>query len=203
MIRYNTTLSRYESWNNGYWLQLSGVIDNSGNTRILAESSPGANDNTLYFYANNHLTATIDSSKLFTERLHTSNLDINGNTITTLATDTNINITTTGTGGVHFGNLRVTNDTITNISSNAITEFVNSGTGYVKFAGSGGVVIPAGDTGTTRPSNPEIGMIRFNTSYQVVEIFNGVTWGSVAGNTGGVTITAANEIGLASALIFG
>jgi hypothetical protein len=46
-------------------------------------------------------------------------------------------------------------------------------------------------------------MIRFNTSYQVVEIFNGVTWGSVAGNTGGVTITAANEIGLASALIFG
>ena len=203
MVRYNTTLSRYEGWNNGYWLQLSGVIDNAGTTKILAESSPGADEKILYFYANNHLTATIDSTKLFTERLQTSNLDINGNTITTLTADTDINLTTTGTGAVHIGNLRIYNNTITNIVSGAITEFVSSGIGHVKFAGSGGVVIPSGDTGTTRPTNPEIGMIRFNTSYQVVEIFNGLTWGSVAGNTGGVTITAANEIGLASALIFG
>jgi hypothetical protein len=46
-------------------------------------------------------------------------------------------------------------------------------------------------------------MMRFNTAYGVVELFNGLTWNSVAGDTGGVTTTAANEIGLASALIFG
>jgi hypothetical protein len=203
MIRYNTTLSRYEGYNNGYWLQLSGVIDNSGNTRILAEATPGANDNTLYFYANNNLTATIDSTKLFAQKIQTSSLDINGNTISTIATNTDINLTTTGTGRVRFGNLAVNTNTITNVASNAITEFLQTGTGYVKFTGVNGVVIPSGDTLHDRPTVTETGMIRFNTQSVMVEIFDGVSWISIAGNSGGISASTAEDMGLASALIFG
>ena len=203
MIRYNTTLSRYEGYNNGYWLQLSGVIDNSGNTRILAEATPGANDNTLYFYANNNLTVTIDSSKLFTERLQTTQLDLNGNTISPINPNVDINLTTSGTGGVKIGNLRIRNNTITNTVSGAITQIVETGTGYVKIAGVNGVVIPFGDTEFDRPAVPETGMIRFNTDQDLVEVFNGVSWGSVAGTSSGVTTPQANEIGIAAALIFG
>ena len=203
MIRYNTTLSRYEGYNNGYWLQLSGVIDNSGNTRILAEATPGANDNILYFYANNNLTVTIDSTKLFTQRLQTTQLDLNGNTISPINPNVDINLTTAGTGGVKIGNLRIRNNTITNTVSGAITEIIETGDGYVRIAGVNGVVIPFGDTEFQRPAIPETGMIRFNTDQDLVEVYNGVSWGSVAGTSSGVTTPQANEIGVISALIFG
>lgn len=203
MVRYNTTLSRYEGYNNGYWLQLSGVIDNSGNTRILAEATPGANDNILYFYANNNLTVTIDSTKLFTQRLQTTQLDLNGNTISPINPNVDINLTTAGTGGVKIGNLRIRNNTVTNTVSGAITEIVETGDGYVKIAGVNGVVIPFGDTEFDRPAIPETGMIRFNTDQDLVEVYNGVSWGSVAGTSSGVTTPQANEIGVISALIFG
>ena len=46
-------------------------------------------------------------------------------------------------------------------------------------------------------------MIRFNTDQDLVEVYNGVSWGSVAGTSSGVTTPQANEIGIAAALIFG
>jgi hypothetical protein len=140
---------------------------------------------------------------LFTQRFQTVNLDLYSNTITPVLADSNLNLTTTGTGGVRLGNLKIFNNTITNIVSGAITEFSETGTGYVRIAGSNGVVIPSGDVLNDRPAVPEIGMIRFNTYDNLVEVFNGVTWSSVAGASGGVTSLEATEIGIASALIFG
>jgi len=203
MIRYNTDLAQYEGYNGTYWIKLSGVQDLDGNTYIKAESTLGANDNTLYFYADNNLMATIDATKLFVERLQTSNLDLNGSTISSITTDSNLNLTATGTGGVRVGNLRIYNNTITNISNNAVTEFTETGNGFVRIAGTNGVVIPSGDGFLQRPLNPEIGMTRFNVDAQLVEVYNGVTWGSVAGASGGVTSVEATELGIASALILG
>lgn len=202
MIRYNTTLEQYEGWNGSYWLKLSGVQDLDGNTYIKAEATPGANDNTLYFYANNNLMVTIDSTKLFAERLQTDNLDIQNNTITTLATDTDVNLSTTGLGGVKIGNLRFRNNTITNVLSGGVTDFVQSGTGYVKVAGTNGVVIPAG-VDNERPGNAIAGMMRFNTQQALVEVFNGTVWTSVAGTSSGVTFNEATDIGIGIVLTLG
>jgi hypothetical protein len=203
MIRYNTDLTRYEGYNNGYWVKLGGLQDIDGNTKIIAEATPGANDNTLYFYANGNLTATIDSTKLFTQRFQTVNLDIYNNTISPIAANADINLTTTGTGGVRMGNFKIFNNTITNTVSNAVTEFVQSGTGYVKIGGVSGVVIPSGDTQFQRPLAPIAGMMRFNTDYNYVEVYNGVTWTSVAGASGGITSAEATELGILSAIIYG
>ena len=203
MIRYNTTLSRYESWNDIIWLQLGGVIDVSGKTRILAEVTPGANDNVIYFYADNNLTATIDSTKLFTQKLQTNNLDIAGNTISSIFANSDINLVTSGTGKVKFGNLSIHANTITNEVAGAVTNFVNAGTGYVKIAGVNGVVIPSGDSFYDRPLVAELGMIRFNTVIGYVEIFNGVSWIGVGGESIGITLAQATDLGVGSALIFG
>jgi len=203
MIRYNTTLSRYESWNDIIWLQLGGVIDVSGKTRILAEVTPGANDNVIYFYADNNLTATIDSTKLFTQKLQTNNLDIDGNTISSIFANSDINLVTSGTGKVKFGNLSIHANTITNEVAGAVTNFVNAGTGYVKIAGVNGVVIPSGDSYYDRPLVAELGMIRFNTVIGYVEIFNGVSWIGVGGESIGITLAVATDLGVGSALIFG
>lgn len=202
MIRYNTDLSRYEGWNGTYWLALSGVQDADGNTKIIAESAPGANENILYFYADGNLTATIDSTKLYTTKFQTNNIDITDNTISAIAADTDINITTAGIGAVKVGNLKIRNNSITNVVSNAITEFVETGTGYVRIAGTNGVVIPSGDN-SQLPTVPEIGMIRFNTFYSIVEVFDGVSWVNVAGTNSGISAAQATDIGVQTVLMLG
>jgi hypothetical protein len=198
MIRYNTTLSRYEGWNGTYWLKLSGVQDLAGTTYITAENTPGANDNVLRFFINNSLRVTIDSNKLYTPTVKTDNITITNNTISSITTNSDINFTTTGTGGVQLGNLKIRNNTITNVVPNAITEIVQSGTGYVKINGTEGVVIPYGTT-SERPYNATLGMMRFNTDLDAIEIYNGSLWISGAG----ITFLNASDIGISSALLFG
>lgn len=202
MVRYNTTLGRYEGYNNGYWLALGGVQDADGNTYIKAEAVPGGNDNTIYFYADGTLMTTIDTTKLYTTRLQTSSLDIQNNTITTVASNTDINFTTSGTGSVKIGNFKIHNNTITNTVAGSITEFVESGTGYVKIAGTNGFVIPSGLT-TDRPGNLEVGMTRFNTDLQIVEVWNGQLWTGVAGISSGITVAEASDIGVTTVLMLG
>ena len=202
MIRYNNQIERYEGYNNGLWLTMSGVADSDGNTYITAELTPGANDNTLRFYADGSLMATIDSTKLYAERLQTSNLNIESNTISSISTDSDINLTPTGTGSVRVGNLSIKNNTITNVVSGAITEFSQTGTGYVKVAGTYGIVIPSG-TDSTRPGVTEAGMIRFNTEQEFVEVYNGSIWTGVSGVGGGINFNDATNIAIEYVLTFG
>jgi hypothetical protein len=203
MIRYSTTASRYEGWTGSYWQQLGGVIDVAGATYITPELTPGSGDNTIRFYTAGAVRATLDASKLSTPTIETNNIRITGNTISTVVSGTDINLTTSGVGGVRLGNLQIKNNTITNVVAGAITEFIESGTGYVRIGGRSGVVIPAGDTANDRPGIVETGMMRFNTVLQLVEIYNGVTWTSVAGTSGGVTAAEATDIGIVTALLFG
>lgn len=202
MIRYNSELGQYEGWNGSYWLKLSGVQDLDGNTKITAELTPGANDNTIRFYIDGTVKATIDSTKLYAGDIQTSQLELTGNTISTLNTNTDINLLTTGTGGVVVGNLKFRNNTITNVVPDAVTVIDQTNNGYTKIAGTNGVVIPSGVT-VNRPAIVETGMMRFNTESQITEIFNGVIWTSVAGTLTGVTFDDAQNIGVEVALLFG
>ena len=203
MIRYSSTNSRYEGWTGTYWQQLGGVIDVAGSTYITPELTPGSGDNTIRFYTAGAVRATLDAAKLATTTIETNNIRVTGNTISTVVGGTDINLTTSGVGGVRFGNLQIKNNTITNVVAGAITEFIETSGGYVRIGGRGGVVIPSGDTANDRPGLVETGMMRFNTVLQLVEIYNGVTWTSVAGSSGGVTAAEATDIGIVTALLFG
>jgi hypothetical protein len=202
MIRYNSTKSRYEGYGNGYWQNLAGVESVDGNTRVTPEATPGAGDNVIRFYANNVNTVYIDSNKLFAQDFQTSGIDIQNNTISAVNADTDINLTTAGTGAVQIGNLNIRNNSIINTMIDAVTEFAQSGSGYVKFAGTRGFVIPVGDTGT-RALSPITGMMRFNTYYGFIEIYDGTNWINIAGTGTGISIAQASDIGIVSALIYG
>jgi len=192
MIRYNTTLERYEGYNGSYWLSLGGVSDVAGNTYITPELIPGAADNVIRFYNNNVLTAYLDNTKFFTNTFETNDLTISSNQITTISPTTDVVMLTTGSKGVKIGNLRFYNNTITNYVTDAITVFYGTGSGYFKIAGTNGFVIPTGGTGD-RPSLYEIGMTRFNIDLQQMETWNGVQWVGVGSSGGGGGMGTSSE----------
>ena len=205
MVRYNSTNSRYEGYTNGYWTNLGGVQSVSGATRILPETSPGAGNNAIDFYANNVKTAYIDSTKLYTIDFQTSGIDISNNTISAIATDTDLNLNTTGNGTVAIGSLRFANSTISNAVADSITQFTEVGAGYVKVAGTNGMVIPVG-ANSNRPGAGELGMVRYNSDLQYVEMYVGgvgTGWQNIAGPNAGVTITDATELSIALAISLG
>lgn len=155
-------------------------------------------------YSDAVTVSNIVTTNFTADDFQTANLEITGDTISAKTSNTNINFTTSGTGGVVLGNIKIFNNTITNISNNAVTEFLETGSGYIKIAGNKGVVIPAGSV-AARPSGiyVETGMMRYNNELFLVEIWDGAAWVSVAGAAAGVTANVATDIGIQTALIFG
>jgi len=205
MIRFNTTLVRYEGYDGTNWIRLDGIEDSDGNTKITAELTPGANDNTIRFYTNSTQVADLTSTRFNVSNVDVGNININNNVISTTSTNTNLVLTPNGTGSVRTGNFSFNGSTITNTVNNSITYFNQTGNGYVKINSTGGFVIPTGLT-EQRPALFDVGMIRYNIDPENfrVEVWDGGNWvnaGQAAG--GGVTVSEAQDIGIVSAIIFG
>ena len=126
------------------------------------------------------------------------NILIDGNTISTTVPGTDLVLS----GIVSIENFRIQGHTITNTVSGSITEITHTGTGYFKIGGTGGFVVPVGDT-TTRPAVLEPGMMRFNTTDQRIETWTGTLWTGIAGANAGITAAEAEMQGITSAIIFG
>ena len=202
MVRFNTTLNRYEGYNGTNWIRLDGLYDLDENTYVTAEATPGANDNTFRFVTNGTQVADLNATRFSTLQADISGININNNTINTTAPNTDIVLQTTGTGAVKIGNFTVNNNTITNTVAGAITTIAETTTGYFKIAGTNGFVLPSGDS-NARPTAFETGMMRFNTTDVRVEIWSGTAWISASGTSGGIIRSEAEDIGILSAIIFG
>lgn len=203
-VRFNSDLARFEGYNGANWVNLKGVEDLDGNTKVTAELTEGANDNTIRFYINGSQTVDINNTRLAAPRVDVDDIRIDGNVITTTNGNKNLNLTANGTGKVKFDNLAFKGSTITNTAANSVTEFNNTGNGYVKFSGTYGIVLPVGSSGTRPPIEySEIGQMRYNTTDERVEVWDGSSWVSVAGSASGITRNDAEEIALATVLVLG
>ena len=85
-IRFNTTISQFEGYSGTNWSSLGGVRDVDGNTYIIPETAPAANENILYFYNDNTNTLQLSSTGLDFTNIDTITTS-GGNT---LAINTNI-----------------------------------------------------------------------------------------------------------------
>lgn len=203
MIRYNTDNNLFEGYN-GNWISLNGVRDLDADTYITAELTPGANDNIIRFYANGILVADLSENGFRSNRIEIDEIFLDGNQIGTTATNVDLEISANGTGSVIIDNLSFKDSTITNNLSNSVTIFENTDNGYVKFSGSNGLVIPSGQN-NERPTSPylELGMLRFNTEQDYVEIFNGTSWISIAGSSGSINYNQAEDLAISQVLMLG
>ena len=203
-VRYNTDLIRFEGYNGTTWINLKGVEDLDGDTKVTAELTEGANDGVIRFDVQGSTIVDIDSTRLNAPRIDVDDIRIDGNVITTTTPNTDLNLTANGTGSVKFDNLSFSESTITNTVTNSVTTFENTGNGYVKFGGSYGIVLPTGTSGERPPFGfTELGQMRFNTQDSRVEVWDGLNWVSVAGSSSGITRGDAEEIALATVLVLG
>ena len=120
-IRYNSDLSSIEGYMGGVWTSLGGLIDADQDTYIKTELT--ADDDTLHFH-------TAGTDRMFIRSngdVEINNLKLANQTITGLATNTDITLTPNGTGKVAVSsNLEVTgnltvNGTTTTIDSVTLT----------------------------------------------------------------------------------
>jgi hypothetical protein len=131
------------------------------------------------------------------------NIKIDNNTISNIVTNNDIILEPTGTGVVRFENFEVLDNKITNAVANSITTIEQTGTGYFKLADTGGFVVPVG-LESQRPLVPVVGMTRYNTTIDRLEIYNGNQWQFVVASVqDGVTRAEAEDIALTLAIILG
>ena len=201
MIRYNTDTQKFEGYD-GNWIVLTGVYDLDADTYITAELTPGANDDTIRFYAGGQLIATVTQTEFNVARLQVDSLRLDGNTISTTTANTDLILAPNGTGGVQIGNVNISGSTINNTSAGGALTLSSPNGGYFKIDGTEGFVVPVG-TGAQRHPSPVIGMRRWNTTDGRLEIYDGSAWDSVAGSSGAVSQTDAQNIALELVLSLG
>jgi hypothetical protein len=118
-IRYNDTANRFEGVVSGSWTGLGGVVDVDQDTYITAEEN--SDEDKLRFYAGGTQEALIDA-----DGLTIGNINIDGNTISTIASDASntlyLDPNPSGDTGtvVIAGNLQI-NGTTTSVNSTTIT----------------------------------------------------------------------------------
>jgi hypothetical protein len=203
MIRYNTETNLFEGYD-GNWIALNGVYDLDLDSKITAELNPGDNDGVIRYYVNGDLIATMDSVKLETPIIEVDDIRIDGNVIETITTNTDLLLSANGTGQVAIDELAFKDSSIINTTSNGVLYFQQSGSGYFKFEGTGGFVVPVGDNSERPvPAYRETGMTRFNSEQGYLEIWDGLSWVSVAGATGSITFNQAEDLAVEYVLTLG
>jgi hypothetical protein len=154
-------------------------------------------------------THTVTGTSNVSGQFNVDNIRIDDNTISSLNTNGNINITANGTGYVIVNSASDSSDFIVNGNTSVSATYANlfyvkASTGQIGIgtnspasnvlidmdAFTTSVILPKGTT-VQRPTGDEVeGMLRYNTSNHWYEYWNGTTWESTSGD---FTVIAADN----------
>ena len=183
-IRYNSRTNLFEGYHTSV-LTLGGVYSDDQLTFVNVNPT----GNYIDFEVAGSNVATINSTQFEMPGLLADSVLIDGNTITTAVSNSDLEPRANGTGKVvitGFSDTTLTNSIIDNTSSGALT-ISATGKGYSKIADTYGVRIPTGDN-STRGSGNQVGDTRYNTQADHLETWDGNVWQVSAGG-GGETVS--------------
>lgn len=101
-VRYNTTLGQYEGYDGANWISLQNTGDVDGDTFISTETSPGADNDTIKFFANGVMAAELTETGF--GRLDVGDIEINSSYIGTTVSNSNLELRAAGTGVINVQN---------------------------------------------------------------------------------------------------
>jgi hypothetical protein len=141
-IRYNTDASIFEGYNGSQWISITNVRSVDGLTYIIPESSPGASDDTLHFYAatgvaNNIEVAQLDATKFNILNTTQSTSSTTGALVTAGGVGISKNLWVAGTGNIAQALTLGTSAVFTGSTSGATTVVASA------TAGSTTLTLPA------------------------------------------------------------
>lgn len=184
----------------GEVIAASLTVSDLTSTRVVYASTSGSLvDSANLLFSGTLLTVT--GSANVSSQANIANININSNTISSIDTNGNINITANGTGYVIVNSVSDSSDFIVNGNTSVSASYANlfyvkASTGQIGIgtnspasnvlvdmdAFTTSILLPKGTTGQ-RPSGDEVeGMLRYNTSTHNYEFWDGSSWQSATGN---------------------
>ena len=182
-FRFSNKDNVFEGAAGGGYVGFGGVFSSDRRTTLTAHPS----NNIINAVIDTTNVAQVTSTGLTVHGLQTDDINIDANTISTTVSNSDLELTQSGTGKIAItgSDTSFKGSTITNASAGALT--VSNLTGYTKFSGNTAVVFPNGNT-ATRGTLGVPGDTRYNSELAYMEVYNGTEWQSAQG--GGDTVTA-------------
>ena len=193
-IRFNNLNSTFQSRISGTTKTLHGLFDADLNTSLTAESSPGANDNTIRMTINGTVRGTITAQQASFDKVKIDEIEIDANRLSTTNSNADLQLDLSGTGSVNIkDSFYIQGNSFTNIGNNAVTSISSTGSGYVRFNGTGAIQIPSGTTAEQILTAP-VGTIRYNIDDTTGEVFDGNIYIPMAGNSSGISANDMQDL---------
>ena len=196
-IRFNSTDNVFEAFRNNNTVTFNGVYSSNRFTSLLAHPT----NNTIDAKISNVQVGTVDVNGLSLHGLIVDDVSMQNNFITTNVSNSDLDLSTNGTGKLVVNNISLSGETITN-TIDSVFEIKNTLYGIAKFNTTGAVRIPAG-TDAERPTIAEVGMTRWNTENDVLEVWDGSTFITAAGTSATISSEEMDDLILEYTLIFG
>jgi len=196
-IRFNTDKTLFQGYTTAN-VFFNGVYSDDILTNVRAHPT---NDTLLLDVAGTQV-GSFDSDGINIHGMQVDDILIDGLTIQTTVSNSDLELTPDGTGGVIIDNITISGNTIENTQTDAPINLSATGNGYYQFAGDGAVKIPVGNDGN-RPSSPLVGQSRVNTVGGEMETWNGTEWQTSAGEFENVTVADMEDEALIQSLIYG
>ena len=195
-LRYNTETSLFEGYDTG-WVGFNGIYSDNRTASVLAHPT----NNTLLFSVTGVNQGTIDSDKITINGLQADEVLANGNTITSVNSNADLELEASGNGYIFVDNVEFQRSKIIATTTNDNLNFASTGTGYWKLGGTTGVVIPVVDDSGLEPG--ETGQLRWNALLEKLEVFTGSIWENGAGFIETVPLNEGQDINFEMNLILG
>lgn len=200
-IRQNSTTTWYEGYHPTGNVSFNNLYDLDKNTYIIAEPTPGINDDILRFGVNGVERATISSTSLATPLVYADNVSISSDTFSNVNTTLDLEVGPDTSTTTDINGILIQENTITNQLDTALTLASTGVNGWVKFGGKA-VVFPYGPT-SDRRLTPELGETRYNSTLNYMEVWNGTAWIPAVGTLSAIPLSQVLDIMDEWALILG